>query len=165
MATLHLMVGLPCSGKTTFAKQLEVEGKALRLTPDEWQRHLFGQDATHPEHDSRHTKIEELQWQVAAAALRLGTDVILDYGLWARVERDDYRDRAAALGATTVIHYLEVSNDELLARLKVRNESAGDDVTFIPPAMLKKWIPIFQAPSAEELALNNKCLPESRPVG
>jgi len=25
MATLHLMVGLPCSGKTTFAKQLELE--------------------------------------------------------------------------------------------------------------------------------------------
>ena len=37
MATLHLMVGLPCSGKTTLAKQLEQERSALRLTPDEWQ--------------------------------------------------------------------------------------------------------------------------------
>ena len=35
MATLHLMVGLPCSGKTTLAKKLEVERAALRLTPDE----------------------------------------------------------------------------------------------------------------------------------
>ena len=37
VATLHLMVGLPCSGKTTLAKQLEQERSALRLTPDEWQ--------------------------------------------------------------------------------------------------------------------------------
>ena len=34
MATLHLMVGLPCSGKTTEARRLERELGALRLTPD-----------------------------------------------------------------------------------------------------------------------------------
>ena len=45
MATLHLMVGLPCSGKTTLARKLEHERSALRLTPDEWQLRLFGQDA------------------------------------------------------------------------------------------------------------------------
>jgi predicted kinase len=35
MVTLHLMVGLPCSGKTTLARTLEHERSALRLTPDE----------------------------------------------------------------------------------------------------------------------------------
>ena len=58
MATLHLMVGLPCSGKTTLAKKLEHERSALRLTPDEWQVGLFGQDAKEPEHDARHSFIE-----------------------------------------------------------------------------------------------------------
>src|SRR5262249_39568873 len=57
LATLHLMVGLPCSGKTTLAKQLEHERSALRLTPDEWQVALFGQDAEEPEHDARHSLI------------------------------------------------------------------------------------------------------------
>jgi len=68
MTTLHLMVGLPCSGKTTLAKHLEAELGALRLTPDDWHRFLYGQDATHPEHDERHEKIEILQWNVAASA-------------------------------------------------------------------------------------------------
>jgi Predicted kinase len=36
MPTLHLMVGLPCSGKTTLARQLEHKYSALRLTTDEW---------------------------------------------------------------------------------------------------------------------------------
>jgi AAA domain len=40
--TLYLLVGLPGSGKTTLARQLETERYALRLTPDEWMMPLFG---------------------------------------------------------------------------------------------------------------------------
>ncbi len=87
MTTLHLMVGLPCSGKTTLAKALEKDLDALRLTPDDWHRFLFGQDATHPDHDQRHSKIEALQWQVAVRALERSVDVILDFGFWSRAER------------------------------------------------------------------------------
>src|SRR5512132_3395795 len=71
MPTLHLMVGLPCSGKTTLARKLESERSALRLTPDEWQVVLFGQDADEPEHDARHTSIESLLWSIASRALEL----------------------------------------------------------------------------------------------
>lgn len=53
MATLHLMVGLPGSGKTTEAIKLEYKYKALRLTPDEWQYFLFGHDISDKEHDSK----------------------------------------------------------------------------------------------------------------
>ncbi|NKB98096.1 MAG: AAA family ATPase [Pseudomonadales bacterium] len=154
MTTLHLIIGLPCSGKTTLAKKLEVELGALRLTPDEWHRHLYGQDATHPEHDDRHEKIEALQWQVAATALERGLDVILDFGLWAKVERQDYRERAAALGAEAKIHFLDVPFDELLVRLDARNKQASDDVTFIPLSMMREYLPHFQAPDAEEIAEN-----------
>jgi len=40
--TLYVMVGLPGSGKTTLAKQLERRHDDLRLTPDEWMMPLFG---------------------------------------------------------------------------------------------------------------------------
>jgi len=107
MTTLHLMVGLPCSGKTTLARTLERTHAALRLTPDEWQIRLFGQDATDPEHDARHSLIEALQWQVAERALALGTNVILDFGFWAREEREDFRSRAKQLGASSEVHFLD----------------------------------------------------------
>src|SRR3954449_5143823 len=121
MATLHLMVGLPCSGKTRLAQKLEHERSALRLTPDEWQVGLFGQDAKEPEHDARHSFIETMLWNIASRALELGTNVILDYGFWAREEREDYRSGAKALGASSEVHFLDVPPDELMQRLAARN--------------------------------------------
>ena len=123
MATLHLMVGLPCSGKTTLARALEREHSALRLTPDEWHVRLFGQDAADPQHDARHSLIEALQWEVAERALALDTSVVLDFGFWAREEREDFRSRAKRLGARSEVNFLEVPSDELLRRLAV--EKAG----------------------------------------
>ena len=151
MATLHLMVGLPSSGKTTLAKKLELECSALRLTPDEWQIGLFGQDAQEPEHDARHGFIEGMLWNIASRALQLGTNVILDFGFWAREEREDYRARAKQLGASSEVHFLDISADELLQRLAVRNSSASETSFYIPEAMMKPWIAFFQRPTPDEL--------------
>ena len=151
MATLHLMVGLPCSGKTTLARKLEYECSALRLTPDEWQLRLFGQDAEEPEHDARHGLIEAMLWELASRALVLGTNVILDFGFWAREEREDYRSRAKQLGASSEVHFLDVSEDELLRRLAHRNAQPGPMSFHIPEAMMQPWLALFQKPTLDEL--------------
>ena len=94
MATLLLICGLPCSGKTTLAVRLERERGALRLTPDEWIVRLFGTGLTPPTLDWCRDPVESVQWGVAERALRLGVNVILDFGFWSRVERDEFRARA-----------------------------------------------------------------------
>ncbi|MEM6431518.1 MAG: AAA family ATPase [Deinococcota bacterium] len=151
MATLHLMCGLPCSGKTTRAKQLELEHSALRLTPDEWHTRLYGQDALEPEHDDRHNLIESMLWEVAARILSLETNVILDFGFWGKWERDNYRSWAAEVGASSEIHFLDVPNHELLERLKARNTQLPEGAFKISEAQLKAWMGIFEVPSADEL--------------
>ena len=151
MTTLHLMVGLPCSGKTSLARSLERQHAALRLTPDEWHTRLFGLDLEHPEHDTRHNLIEAIMWEVAARALTLGINVILDFGFWAIEEREDYRARAAALGAGSEIHFLDVSQEVLLERLEARNNALPIETFLIPKTKLAEWITWFQPPSTEEL--------------
>jgi hypothetical protein len=145
------MVGLPCSGKTTLAKQLEQERSALRLTPDEWQIPLFGQDAEEPEHDARHSLIEAMLWTIASRALELGTNVILDFGFWAREEREDFRQRAKRLGASSEVHFLDVPEEELLRRLAVRNSQPSQVSFHISEESMKPWIEFFQRPTPEEL--------------
>src|SRR5580692_9327535 len=44
--TLFLTVGLPCTGKTTAARRIEIEQKALRLTKDEWVKALRAREST-----------------------------------------------------------------------------------------------------------------------
>jgi predicted kinase len=151
VATLHLMVGLPCSGKTTLAKNLEREQFALRLTVDEWHLHLFGQDAEELEHDARHSLIEMMLWNTASRALELGTNVILDFGFWAREEREDYRCRAKELGASSEVHFLDVPTDELMHRLTARNSQSSPSSFYIPEEMMKPWIAFFQRPTPDEL--------------
>jgi hypothetical protein len=145
------MVGLPCSGKTTLAQKLERELPALRLTPDVWHICLFGQDAEEPEHDARHSLIEAMLWNIASRALELGTNVILDFGFWAREEREDYRSRAKHLGASSEVHFLDVSEDELLRRLEERNLRPSQESFLISEEAMKPWITFFQKPTPDEL--------------
>lgn len=152
MTILHLMVGLPCSGKSTRAKQLEAELGALRLTPDEWHIDLFGDDVADPAHDSRHDAVEALMWRVASTVLPRGVDVILDFGFWARAEREDFAARAAALGATTKVHFMDVPRDELLTRLAQRNAEAPEHAFIIPAEDLLGWLQRFEPPTTDELA-------------
>ena len=158
MATLHLIVGLPCSGKTTLARQLETKYSALRLTTDEWHIRLFGDDfredmteSDEAKHDSRHDSVESIMWDVAARVLVLGIDVILDFGCWVRSQRDEFRSRAKNLGADFEIHFVDVPEEVLFERLKAKNDMGTEGCFFIPKAKLKEWIQIFEPPSSEEL--------------
>ncbi|MGH9617742.1 MAG: AAA family ATPase, partial [Acidobacteriaceae bacterium] len=125
VATLHLMVGLPGSGKTTLARELETRYSALRLTPDEWHIRLFGHDfhdgideSDLAKHNVRHDAVESIMWEIAAKVLVLGVDVILDFGCWVRSQRDEFRSKARGLGADFRIHFTDVSEDVLLDRIK-----------------------------------------------
>ena len=156
MTTLYLMVGLPCSGKTTRAKELENELFALRLTPDEWHVNLFGHDINDPEHDKRHNLIETMLWQIAARALSLGTNVILDFGFWAKEEREDFRSRARKIGARSEIVYMDIDEEELIKRVKIRNENLTNTIHYIPEEMMQSWIQFFQKPDSNELLPREK---------
>ena len=151
MTTLHLMVGLPCSGKTTYANKLAKNENALLLTPDIWQLRLFGQDFPGKYHDERHTIIEQIMWDVAKSVLALGISVILDFGFWGKVERDDFRQRAKELNVDFKIHYMDVQKEELLARLRERNKKGGIESFHIPLVYLEEWHESFEPPTQEEL--------------
>lgn len=151
MATLHMIVGLPCSGKTTYARKLAKDIGALLFTPDVWHTRLFGHDMHEAEHDKRHDTVEAIMWDVTADALSLGVDVILDFGFWGKEERAMFRQRAAALGAGCRLHYMDVSREEIFRRLAIRNAELPEATFMIPSAVMEDYMGLFEPPTPEEL--------------
>jgi predicted kinase len=146
--TLHLVCGLPGSGKSTLAAQLEIEHRALRLTPDVWMSRIVGEGYD----EARRAAVEAVQWDIAARALELGVNVVLENGFWRKAERLAYRDRAAALGARTVLHPLIVPKDELIRRLARRNANPPRHTFAVSSEDLSAWYEAFEPPEPGELA-------------
>src|SRR6478735_5992892 len=118
--TLFLTVGLPCTGKTTAARRIEIEHRALRLTKDEWVKALYG----HENPPSAQDVLEGRLIQIGLRALELGTNVVIDYGLWARDERSALGRAAADIGATVEMRYFERTPAEQRRRLARRQAEA-----------------------------------------
>jgi predicted kinase len=144
---MFVMVGLPASGKTTRAREIAADGNALRLTPDEWMIPVFGQDQ--PE-GKRNVVEGRLIW-LALSALRVGTSVVLDFGVWGRDERSALRALAASVGAISELVYLEVDGEEQWRRVQARSLTDAATTFAMTREDLVKWAPGFQAPSRAEL--------------
>jgi predicted kinase len=146
---LILTCGLAGAGKTSLARQLAADRRAVRLTKDEWLTAL----GSSPWDEPTRVKVERELWRLAREILQLGLSVVLDFGLWARVERDEMRTVARELGVGVELHYLDVPTDELWRRIQDRNSQPPWDSHPIGRADLDGWVPLFQAPDAAELAL------------
>ncbi len=142
---LIIVCGLPGSGKTTLARQLESAQGAIRFSPDEWMNAL----ALDIYDEARRGKIEALQWRFAQDLLALGLTVIIEWGTWAMAERGSLRMGARALGAAVELHYLAAPVDVLFERIQRRGMQSPP----IERDALLRWCEAFQAPTAEEMAL------------
>ena len=152
---LILICGLPGSGKTTLAKELASEVRAVRLSPDEW-KHALGMD--YYDEDAR-VRLEHRLRLLAQELLALGQSVVMEYGFWAREELDELRLAGRTLGAAVELHYLEAPVDELWQRIALRNADPEPGTAPIDRDDLEKWAAQFEAPDAAELALFDNAAP------
>jgi predicted kinase len=145
--TLFLTVGLPCTGKTTAARRIEIEQKALRLTKDEWVKALYGDDNP----PSATAVIEGRLIQIGLRALELGNNVVIDFGLWSRDERSALRQAAADLGAMEEMCYFELTPAEQRMRIAHRQAEAPHTTWPMSDEELAEWATKFETPTSGEL--------------
>ena len=147
---LIIVCGLPGSGKTTHAKQLQTGSRAIRLCADEWLDAL----SLDIWDELMRERIECLQWQLGQQLLNLGLTVIIEWGTWGRSERDALRLRARELGVGVELHYLSAQLDVLLDRVQRR----GMEDPPIKREQLLQWTNAFQAPTAVEQKLFDRAV-------
>jgi predicted kinase len=139
--------GASGTGKTTAARRVESEEKALRLTKDERVKALYG----HENPPSAQDVIEGRLIEIALRALELGNNVVIDYGLWRRDERSALRQAAADRGAMVVMRYFELTPAEQRRRLAQRRTEAPHTSWPMPDEELTAWAAAFDIPPPGEL--------------
>lgn len=99
--------------------------------------------------EAARVRVEALQWTLAQRLLELGQTVLIEWGTWARSERDALRDRALALGSRVELHYVTAPLDVLFDRVTVR-ELEDPPMT---REQLEQYSKMFQQPTEAEGAL------------
>jgi len=139
---LVLICGLPASGKSTLARRLTREIRAISLDKDAWVTQL-GAD---PWDDDFRVRLEHQLWVLSQDLLARGQSVILDWGHWARAERNEKRLGARALGVGVELRYLDAPLEEMIERAERRNASGEWTASPITRAHFERWATIFQPP-------------------
>jgi predicted kinase len=148
---VYLLAGLTGSGKTTLAKAMEAAG-VVRLCVDE---EVFARHGRHgidyPEHeypDHERPVVEQVRRRLVEL-VRAGHSVVLDYGLWRRSEREDYKRLVERAGGRWLLLYLPVDRAELLRRLTERNRRDDANALTVTASTLDEFIARFEPPSDE----------------
>ena len=134
---VHLIVGPVGAGKTTFAKKLARDQRAVRLTLDEWMAELFRPDRPAEGlvewYRERARRSVEQIWRVAQEVVVTGTDVILEIGLLDRRERQAFCERVDETGLELTVNVIDAAREVRRARVLARNQERGDTFSVVVP--------------------------------
>ena len=141
--TLYITVGLPGSGKSTYAKEF-IKGKEIEYLSSDSLRAVFGKS----EEDQTVTplvfghikkKVDEF--------LKDGKNVMVDATSVNRKERSDYINTAKKYGAKVVAIVFKMDRQGLIDRNKKRGEQGG---RVVPDWVIDKMLAKFEEPSYSE---------------
>ena len=141
--TIYIAVGLPGSGKSTYAKNF-IKGKDIEYLSSDELRAVFGKS----EEDQTVTplvfghfkrKVDEY--------LKNGKNVLVDATSVNRRERTDYINSAKKYGAKVVALVFKMDRAGLIERNQKRGQEGG---RVVPDWVIDKMLNKFETPSYDE---------------
>ena len=149
--TAYIICGFIGAGKTTFARKLESETGAIRITKDEWMVRVFGNKITSDKNFEKYDKnITELATDIAFKILKTGKDIIIDEGFWVKSQRDDIRKKILAIGAKPILYYVECPIEKMRERTFARSENPIKDSFEISGEMFDSYVKYWEPPTKDE---------------
>lgn len=147
----YVICGFIGAGKTTFARKLEKQTGAIRITKDEWIINIFGNKITSDKNFEIYDKhITKLATDIAFKILKSGKDVIIDEGFWVKSQRDDIKKKILEVGAKPILYYVEHPVEKMRERVVTRSKIPPKDSFEISGEMFDKYLTYWQPPEADE---------------
>ena len=159
MAKLILICGKLCSGKTTYAKQLCRERRAVLLSVDELMLAMHD-----PYLGDRHDKIaaraREYLYDKAFAVIAAGVDVVLDWGFWTKQMRREAISRCAEENVAFEWHGVFPNDAVWHERIAKRNAGIMRGVEtgyIVDDGLMAKFQNMFEMPERSEMKVWISC--------
>lgn len=138
MAHIHLLLGPVGAGKSTYARQLSAQQRAIRLILDDWMARLYGADERPASgrvawYLERRDRCLAQIWEVADNLVALGTRVVLELGLIRRDERAAFYRKVDDVGHPLTVHLLDAPRELRRERVLRRNEARGETFAQVVP--------------------------------
>lgn len=146
-ATVHLLCGLPGSGKSTVARQIVEDHGAVRFTLDEWMLRLHGLRYDHPDYGSKAADCRELMWDTACQVLATGADVVLDWSQWSRAKRAEWAGRARERDYRVVLHDVIVDSATAIEQAASRTDEYTHQ---IDEPGVRYMVELLEPPTSDE---------------
>ena len=153
MAKVIIICGKICCGKSTYAERLRIERRAVLLSIDEIMLAMFGQYVG-DKHDEYVERTEKYLFNKSVEIVESGIDVVLDWGLWTKEEREYAKEFYGSRNIECELHYIDISDEIWEERRNKRNEAVltGEaDAYYIDDNLAAKFGAIFEPPTEEEI--------------
>ena len=148
--TLHILCGKIASGKSTLASRLAARPGTVLVVEDAWLDALFTDELRSlDDYAQCSARLRGIMGPHVSALLRAGVSVVLDFAANTRGQRRWLKGLVEATGASHKLHFLDISDDVCLARLRARNAS-GDHPFAVTDAQFREFTNHFTAPAADE---------------
>ncbi|KDM90012.1 AAA family ATPase [Photobacterium galatheae] len=153
MSQLYMLCGFIGSGKTTYAKKIEKNEKAIRFSMDEWMIPLFGESMSRIEFHERHSFFEEKFKEIAIQLLNNNQSVIFDFGFWTKEHRSKFYEWANENEINIKRIFLSTDMNTCKERAIKRSESHSKNSYIITESMFNELKKLFEKPSENEYDL------------
>lgn len=143
MTTLHILTGLPGSGKSCYAEHLLAREHGEHVAMD---HAVLERGLSLVDYQARFALQPEVEATIAPMLAR-GVSVVAEFGSWDRAERDRLRRLADGTGAETALHFLDVPVDICIERVLRRG---GPDAQALADNVLRDSAHMYERPTEEE---------------
>lgn len=140
VATAFLVFGRLGTGKSTYARRLSEQERAVLFEGDRWVGWLYGrEEGSVADFDDALDRVEQVMQEVWGRCLTLDVNVVLDFGFWSRAKRDRFRARVTSLGASCELHEVVLDRGAARQRVMARNADPASSIEVSPTTFDRLW--------------------------
>ncbi len=154
MAKVILICGKIASGKSYYANQIKNKEKAIILNTDELTYALFHNEQGE-KYEDRANRANNYLMKKAVELVKIGCNVILDWGFWTLDGRNKITKYFKDNGISVEWHYIDI--DDILwnknieeRNKKVESGNGGSDF-YVTEGLKNKVSSMFEIPSKEQI--------------